>query len=70
MRELLISCELNVIAEFKKFDIHRLHRGIISRDCVEAVYEIEGIKGEELKVMVTEFMKHDIDHNDMVKYNI
>lgn len=67
MRELHFSCELNVVAEFKKFDIHRIQRGLITRECVEAVYESEGLTGEKLETCVAEFLKHDSDHDGIVK---
>ena len=42
MRVLKKPCELNVIAEFKKFDIHKFMRGVITRDCVKKVFKAEG----------------------------
>ena len=41
MRVLKKACELNVLAEFKKFDIHKLQRGIVNRECVKKVLKAE-----------------------------
>ena len=41
MRVLNKSCELNVLAEFKKFDISKLQRGLITRDSVRKVFKAE-----------------------------
>ncbi len=49
MRVLRKACELNVLAEFKKFDIHKLMRGTISRECVVKVFKAESLKGDELE---------------------
>lgn len=37
MRVLKKACDLNVLAEFKKFDIHKIHRGIITKECIRKV---------------------------------
>ena len=34
MRVLKKACELNALAEFKKFDIHKLMRGKVTEECV------------------------------------
>jgi hypothetical protein len=49
MRVLKKPCELNVIAEFKKFDIHKLMRGVISEDCLRRVLKVEGWKEQVLE---------------------
>ena len=49
MRVLNKLCDLNVLAEFKKFDIHKFHRGAITKECVQKVYEAEGFEGEHLE---------------------
>jgi len=41
MRVLNKPCELNVLAEYKKFDIHKLQRGVVTRDCVRKVFRAE-----------------------------
>ena len=41
MRVLNKPCELNVIAEFKKFDIHKLQRGVVTKDCIRKVVKAE-----------------------------
>lgn len=41
MRVLNKACELNVIAEFKKFDINKLRRGVVTRECVTKVLKAE-----------------------------
>ena len=38
------ACELNVLAEFKKFDIHKLQKGVITKDCVRKVFKAELIE--------------------------
>ena len=43
MRVLRKPCDLNVIAEFKKFDIHKLQRGLVTKDCVRKVFKAEGL---------------------------
>lgn len=48
MRVLKKPCELNVIAEFKKFDIHKLMRGVITKDCVKKVFKAEGFANADL----------------------
>ena len=44
MRVLQKECELNVLAEFKKFDIHKLQRGVVTKDCVKRVFKAELIE--------------------------
>ncbi len=44
MRVLNKSCELNVLAEFKKFDISKLQRGLVTRDSVRKVFKAELIE--------------------------
>ena len=41
MRVLQKPCELNVLAEFKKFAIHKVHRNAITRDCILKVLDSE-----------------------------
>lgn len=41
MRVLKKPCDLNVLAEFKKFDIHKLQRGIVTKDCIRKVLKAE-----------------------------
>ena len=42
MRVLKRACELNVIAEFKKFDLHKILKGTITEECVIKVLKAEG----------------------------
>ena len=44
MRVLNKSWELNVIAEFKKFEISKMQRGLITRDSVRKVFKAELIE--------------------------
>ena len=68
MRVVNKICDLNVLAEFKKFDVHRLHRGIITRDCLFKVFAAEGFENEELDLRVDEFMRHDLDRDGMITF--
>ncbi len=49
MRVLKKPCDLNVLAEFKKFDIHKLHRGIITKDCIRKVLLAEKLDEQTLQ---------------------
>ena len=44
MRVLNKSCELNVIAEFRTFDISKMQRGLITRDSVRKVFKADVIE--------------------------
>ena len=79
MRVLNKSCELNVLAEFKKFDISKLQRGLITRDSVRKVFKAELIEvnhplvaqegfSEELDRRVSEIMRFDSDQDGVVTF--
>ncbi len=68
MRSLQCLCEMNVVAEFKKFDVHRVQRGLVTRECVEAVLASEGIVGTDLVFRVNQFMCHDQDCDGIVLF--
>mmetsp|Transcript_2228 Transcript_2228/g.1590 ORF Transcript_2228/g.1590 Transcript_2228/m.1590 type:complete len:82 (-) Transcript_2228:70-315(-) len=61
MRVLKKACEFNVLAEFKKFDIHKLMRGQINSDCVRKVLKAEGLPQDLLDLKVKEIMQLDQD---------
>ena len=46
MRVLKKDCDLNVIAEFKKFDTNKIMKGVINRECIRKVLKAEGLKGQ------------------------
>jgi hypothetical protein len=37
-----------VLAEFKKFDIHKLLRGSITKECIEKVLKAENLSEERI----------------------
>ncbi len=43
MRLMEAKCELNALAEFIKFDIHRIQREVITKGCQETVLKAEGL---------------------------
>jgi hypothetical protein len=59
MRVLSIPCEINILAEYKKFDIHKLLRGTVTEDCLRKVLKADGLKGEELETKVRKYMNYD-----------
>ena len=66
MRELNYECDLNVLAEFKKYDVHKLHRGVITKDCVINVLQSDQLDPTHIEYMAETFMKHDLDHDGKV----
>jgi len=66
MRELNYECDLNVLAEFKKYDVHKVHRGVITRDCVANALKSEDIEPKLIEEIANSFMKHDLDHDGRV----
>ncbi len=79
MRVLNKACELNVIAEFKKFDIHKLQRGLITKECVRKVFRAEMIEmkhplvgkegfSQELDKRVAVIMGFDSDKDGVVTF--
>ena len=68
MRVLRKPCELNVLAEFKKFDIHKLQRGIVNRECLRKVLRAELLSEEDLESRVTEIMIFDSDGDGLLTF--
>lgn len=40
------KCDLNILAEFLKFDILKLQPGVITEECLKTVLEAENISEE------------------------
>lgn len=65
-----------MLAEFKKFDIHKLNRGVISKDCVRKVYRAELIEEKynpqlfnlELDRRVASIMAFDSDNDGTLTF--
>lgn len=68
MRVLRKACELNVLAEFKKFDIHKLQRGIVNRECIKKVLKADNIEGEALETRIAEMMQFDSDGDGLLTF--
>ena len=75
------SCKkpANVIAEFKKFDIHKLQKGVVTKDCVRKVFKAEMIETkhplvakdgftEELDKRVNLIMQFDSDNDGLITF--
>ncbi|KAA6402390.1 MAG: hypothetical protein EZS28_002091 [Streblomastix strix] len=61
-------CELNVLAQFKKFDVSKLHRGVITRDGIYTVLKEEGVSDEAIKEYTDEFMALDSNGDGFVSF--
>jgi Ca2+-binding EF-hand superfamily protein len=76
MRVLNKPCELNVLAEFKKYDIHKLQRGIVTKDCVRKVLRAELIElkydaatfNQELDRRMAHIMAYDSDGDGIITF--
>eukprot|EP00161_Ancyromonas_sigmoides_P026524 TRINITY_DN923_c1_g1_i5.p1 TRINITY_DN923_c1_g1~~TRINITY_DN923_c1_g1_i5.p1 ORF type:complete len:161 (-),score=16.62 TRINITY_DN923_c1_g1_i5:543-1025(-) len=68
MRRSQQACELNVIAEFKKFDVDWLHRGFVTPAALERVLEDEGFGDDAISKFVADFMSCDSNGDGMVSY--
>lgn len=66
MRVLSKICDLNVLSEFKKYDVHWLQWGVITKECVIKVLSAEFRNKDFLNGKVNEFMKHDLDRDGLV----
>lgn len=55
------KCELNVLAEFKKFDIDSEKKGLLTKKSLRKVLTFEGFTPEEVEEIVQEYML--LDHN-------
>eukprot|EP00762_Andalucia_godoyi_P001332 ANDGO_04798.mRNA.1 Calmodulin-like protein 7 len=60
--------ELNVLAQFTKFNISQLFRGFITEDCVRKVLVEEGYAGSALESYVSNFMATDTNKDGKVSY--
>eukprot|EP00347_Sterkiella_histriomuscorum_P019283 403342237 len=71
MRVLKKACELNVLAEFKKFDIHKIQRGIVTKDCIRKVLKAEPQyqeDNESLEKRIQEIMSYDSDRDGLLTF--
>ena len=68
MRRQETVCELNVLAQFKKYDVSRLHRGFITPDGIETVLKEEGVPAEAIQHYIEEFMSLDSNGDGKVSY--
>jgi Ca2+-binding EF-hand superfamily protein len=68
MRRNEVMCELNVLAQFKKYDVSRLHRGFITPDGIRDVLEDEGISDEAIDEYIQEFMALDTNGDGKVSF--
>jgi Ca2+-binding EF-hand superfamily protein len=68
MRRMHPNTELNVLAQFKKFDVSKLFRGYITEESVRSVLTEEGYEGEELEKYGINMMATDTDGDGKVTY--
>ena len=68
MRRSETVCELNVLAQFKKYDVSRLHRGFITPDGIETVLKEEGVPPDAIQSYIEEFMSLDSNGDGKVSY--
>ena len=61
-------CELNVLAQFKKYDVSKLHRGFITPDGIETVLREEGVPDDAIADYIDEFMSLDSNGDGKVSY--
>jgi Ca2+-binding EF-hand superfamily protein len=66
MRVSKLKCELNALAELKKFDVHPTYRGIVTAECVDKVLREEG--ASQVEALVQEFMLCDRNLDGYVSY--
>ena len=68
-----------MIAEFKKFDIHKLQKGLVTKECVRKVFKAEMIETkhplvakegftEELDKRVNNIMVFDSDKDGLITF--
>lgn len=50
-----LKSDLNIIAEFMKFNTHRFKRGIVTSDCIESVLWSEGVQEQIIHEKVLNF---------------
>lgn len=68
MRRSETVCELNVLAQFKKYDVSKLHRGFITPDGIETVLKEEGVSPEAIRDYIEEFMSLDSNGDGKVSF--
>ena len=68
MRRRETVCELNVLAQFKKYDVSKLHRGFITPDGIETVLREEGVPADAIQHYIDEFMSLDSNGDGKVSY--
>ncbi|KAK2958048.1 hypothetical protein BLNAU_6974 [Blattamonas nauphoetae] len=61
-------CELNVLAQFKKYDVSRLHRGFITPESIKQVLREEGVDDDAINEYVIEFMALDSNGDGKVSF--
>ena len=61
-------CELNALAQFKKFAVTRSHRGYITAEGIETVLRDEGIPDDVIKDYIKEFMTLDTNGDGKVSF--
>eukprot|EP00770_Monocercomonoides_exilis_P007050 MONOS_7013.1-p1 / transcript=MONOS_7013.1 / gene=MONOS_7013 / organism=Monocercomonoides_exilis_PA203 / gene_product=Calmodulin-like protein 3 / transcript_product=Calmodulin-like protein 3 / location=Mono_scaffold00231:21485-22240(+) / protein_length=181 / sequence_SO=supercontig / SO=protein_coding / is_pseudo=false len=61
-------CELNVLAQFKKYDVSKIHRGFITPDGIETVLKEEGVADEAIRDYIDEFMALDSNGDGKVSF--
>ena len=69
MRRNEIPCELNVLAQFKKFDVDRSHRGFITAAGIETVLKDEGLDEDIIRDYIKEFMTLDTNGDGKIPFN-
>ena len=69
MRRTEMMCELNVLAQFKKFDVIRSHHGSITAEGIETVLKEEGLDEDTIRDYITEFMTLDTNGDGKVSFS-
>ena len=69
MRRSEVNCELNVLAQFKKFDVVRLHRGYITAEGIEIVLKEEGLDDDIIRDYIKEFMTLDTNGDGKISFS-
>lgn len=62
------KCELNVLAEFKKFDIDHEKKGLLTKKSLRKVLTFEGFDGEEKECIVNDYMALDRNKDGYISY--
>ncbi|KAK2945872.1 hypothetical protein BLNAU_19168 [Blattamonas nauphoetae] len=61
-------CELNVLAQFKKFDASPPHHGFITRESISQVLKEDGVPEDAIQSYISEFMTLDTNGDDKVSF--